>query len=131
MIHVPKMMSAAVITICVGLVHVTPPILPPSAFAREVPQAKSPPNSDAKPKAHSVDLHWKASVSVVVGYNVYRADKPEGPFRKLNSSPIPKTNYTDTGVQAGHTYFYKVAAVDAKGNENESPNHIRAVIPSP
>ena len=129
MIQVPKIVSAAVITICFGLIHATPPIQSFLRSGQEVPQPNAPQNPDAKPRAHSVSLSWKASTSKVVGYNVYRAEKSEGPFTKLNSSPIPKTNYKDTGVQAGHSYSYKVAAIDAKGKESESTIMIRAVVP--
>ena len=131
LIQVPKIVSAAVITICLGLINATPAISSLSGFGQEVPQPASPQSPDAKPKAHSVNLSWKASISIVVGYNVYRAEKAEGPFTKLNSSPVNKTNYQDTGVRAGHTYFYKVAAIDAKGKESESTTQIKAVVPSP
>jgi Fibronectin type III domain len=129
MMQVTKIVSAAVATICLGLIQATPAIPSLSGLGREASQANSPQNPDAKP--HSVSLHWKASTSVVAGYNVYRAEKSEGPFAKLNSSPIRETNYKDTGVQAGHTYFYKVAAVDAKGKESEPTTQIQAVVPSP
>ncbi len=124
------MVSGAVVTICFGLIQAVPPLLSLSGFGQGVPQPSSPQNPGAEPKAHSVNLNWKASTSVVAGYNVYRAEECEGPFTKLNSSPIRTTNYTDTGVQAGHNYFYKVAAVDAKGRESESTNQIRAAVPS-
>ena len=131
MMQLPKIVFAGVITICLGLIHATPatPSLP--RLGQEVAQPASPQSPDAKSKAHSVNLSWKASTSIVVGYNVYRAEKSEGPFTKLNSSPIVKTNYEDTGVRAGHTYYYKVAAVDAKGKESESTTQIQAVVPSP
>jgi Fibronectin type III domain len=131
MMQVPKIAPAAVITICLGLTHVTHAVPSLSHLGQGIQEPNSPQNPDAKPHTHSVTLHWKASTSVVVGYNVYRAEKSEGPFTKLNSSPIVKTNYEDTGVRAGHTYFYKVAAVDAQGKESESTTQIQAVVPSP
>src|SRR6266436_9529468 len=67
MIQVSKIAFAAVI--CFGLI-LTPPILSPSTLGQEVPQPNSPRTADAKPKAHSVNLNWKASTSVVVGYNI-------------------------------------------------------------
>jgi len=128
MIQVSKIAFAALI--CFGLI-LRPPILSPSTLGQEVPQPNSPRTADAKPKAHSVNLNWKASTSVVVGYNIYRAEKSEGPFRKLNASAVGKTNYKDTAVQAGHTYFYKVAAVDPKGRESATTDPMRAAVPSP
>jgi fibronectin type 3 domain-containing protein len=82
-------------------------------------------------RPHSVDLKWKASVSRVVGYNVYRSETDGGPFLKLTSAPVRVTNFTDRNVQSGHIYFYAVTAVDSKGKESGYSNQIKAPIPSP
>jgi hypothetical protein len=89
--------------------------------------------SDAQtvPHPHSADLKWKASVSRVVGYNVYRSETDGGPYIKLTSAPVRATNYTDRSVQRGHTYFYAVTAVDSRGKESERSNQAKALIPSP
>ncbi len=132
MIRVPKVVLVAVIMMMYfELFLVISPVLSPSGFDHGGTQSNSRQNPDPKPKAHSVDLKWKASPSVVVGYNVYRADKSDGPYRKLNSSPVRETNYKDTTVQADHTYFYRVTAVDAKGGESGFTSQIKAVVPSP
>lgn len=83
------------------------------------------------PHPHSADLKWKASVSRVVGYNVYRSETDGGPYIKLTSAPVRATNYTDRSVQGGHTYFYAVTAVDSSGKESGYSNRIKAPIPSP
>lgn len=80
---------------------------------------------------HSVDLKWKASVSHVVGYNVYRSETDGEPYLKLTSAPVRTTHYTDRSVQSGHTYFYAVTAVDSKGKESVHSNQVKALIPSP
>ena len=132
MIRVPKVVLVAfIIMMYFGLFLVISPVLSPSGFGQGGTQSNSRQNPDAKPKAHSVELKWKASASIVVGYNVYRADKSEGPYTKLNSSPVRETNYKDTTVQAGRTYFYRVTAVDAKGGESGFTSQIKAVVPSP
>ena len=82
-------------------------------------------------RPHSVDLKWKASVSRVVGYNVYRSETDGGPYIKLTSAPVRATNYTDRSVQSGHTYVYAVTAVDGKAKESVHSNHAKALIPSP
>jgi fibronectin type 3 domain-containing protein len=83
------------------------------------------------PHAHSVDLKWNASVSPVVGYNVYRSERGGEPYIKLTSAPVRTTNYTDRTVQSGRLYFYVVTAVDSKGKESGYSNQIKAPIPSP
>jgi len=82
-------------------------------------------------EGHFAVLTWKASTSAVAGYYVYRSENSGGPHKKLNSSPIRETTYKDSSVQAGHTYFYLVTAVDAKGYESGFSNQVRATVPSP
>jgi hypothetical protein len=80
---------------------------------------------------HSVSLAWSASTSTVAGYNVYRGTQSGGPYSMITTSPDASTNYTDSTVQAGQTYYYVVTAVDANGNESVDSNQALAVIPTP
>jgi len=91
----------------------------------------SPSDAQTAPHPHSVDLKWKASVSRVVGYNVYRSETDGGPYFKLTSAPVRTTNYTDRSVRSGHAYFYAVTAVDSKNKESVHSNRVKALIPSP
>ncbi len=81
--------------------------------------------------AHSVALAWKASPSQVIGYNVYRGAKSGGPYSRVNSATAAATAFTDSGVQAGQTYFYVVTAVDTSNQESPYSNQAQAVIPTP
>ena len=49
----------------------------------------------------------------------------------LNSAPDATTNYTDSSVLAGATYYYVVTAVDAAGTESAYSNQTQAVVPKP
>jgi hypothetical protein len=82
-------------------------------------------------KAHSADLTWTASVDPVVGYNIYRGGTKGGPYTKINSVVNAPTNYTDSTVSAGATYYYVVTAVDSNGVESPRSNEAKAVIPTP
>ena len=44
------------------------------------------------------------------GYNVYRSETENGEFVKINSELITETSFTDTGLENGQTYYYKLAA---------------------
>ena len=88
-------------------------------------------DQDGGPGHHSVALSWAASTTPVVGYNVYRATPPNGPYSKLNSEPIMTTHYSDTSVEAGHTYTYHVTAVDGKKLESPATTDVTATVPSP
>jgi fibronectin type 3 domain-containing protein len=83
------------------------------------------------PPQHSVSLSWAASTSTVVGYNVYRGGTSGGPYTKINSALESSTNYTDSSVQAGQTYYYVATAVDSTGAESAYSSQVQAVIPSP
>jgi hypothetical protein len=83
------------------------------------------------PPQHSVALSWSADSSTVAGYNVYRGTQTGGPYAKLTSAPAPSTNYGDTAVTAGQTYFYVTTAVDSSGAESAHSNEVQAAIPSP
>jgi hypothetical protein len=76
---------------------------------------------------HKVTLSWKASASVIVGYNVYR--RGMSGVVKLNLEPVPGTTYVDSTVQAGQTYFYTTKAVSPKGRESMPSNEVRVDIP--
>ena len=83
------------------------------------------------PVQHSVDLSWNASTSSVVGYNIYRGPQSGGPYAKVNSVLQASTNYTDSTVQGGQTYYYVVTAVDSSSTESAFSNQTQAVIPFP
>lgn len=79
---------------------------------------------------HTVDLSWKASTSrTVIGYNVYRGNTSGGPYWKINSVLNASTLYTDTSVNAGHTYYYVTTAVNSKDKESSYSKQVQATIP--
>jgi fibronectin type 3 domain-containing protein len=79
---------------------------------------------------HYVYLSWTASVSSIIGYNIYRSTSSSGPFTRLNYFCEPATVYTDYAVVAGQTYYYAVTSV-ASGVESAYSAPVRAVVPSP
>lgn len=82
-------------------------------------------------KAHSADLTWNASQDVVIGYNVYRGGTKGGPYAKINPVLNATTNYTDSTVGAGATYYYVVTAVDSSYAESVNSNEAQITVPSP
>jgi hypothetical protein len=79
--------------------------------------------------SHSVTLSWIASTSVVSGYNAYRSSVAGGPFSKLNSTPITTTQYTDSSVLGGQTYYYAVTSLDPNNVESADSSETSATIP--
>jgi hypothetical protein len=84
-----------------------------------------------QPIAHSVTLNWTASTSTVSGYNVYRSSVSGGPYTKVNPSLDTTTQYVDSTVVAGQTYYYVVTSVDSSNVESTDSNQVSATIPTP
>jgi fibronectin type 3 domain-containing protein len=65
-----------------------------------------------------VSLSWNASTSAA-SYNVKRSTTNGGPYNTAVASPTV-TNYTDTTVTYGTTYYYVVSAVNTAGQSANS-----------
>ena len=79
--------------------------------------------------SHSATLTWTASTSTVVGYDVYRGTVSGGPYTLLNSSRVAATQYVDSTVSAGQTYYYVVTAVASGAVQSAYSNEVSAAIP--
>jgi hypothetical protein len=66
----------------------------------------------------SVTLNWNASVGTI-GYNVKRATVGGGPYTIIATN-LTGTNYIDSTVTNGTTYFYVVSAINAAGESGDS-----------
>jgi hypothetical protein len=107
-----------------------------SAILSFASDAKNPPTEQevtvrvVDPVQHKVQLSWKASTSKhLLGYNVYRGTRSGGPYKKINGSLDPSTDYTDLHVVAGYKYYYVATAVNLKGQESKHSKQVEAVIP--
>ncbi|HZR29265.1 MAG TPA: hypothetical protein VFA71_10805 [Terriglobales bacterium] len=89
------------------------------------------------PNERFVDLIWAPNIEKdVAGYNVYRreeagpeTDAKNGTPERINSAPITMLSFHDTGVDAGHKYFYSISAVDLRGNESAKSQESAEVKP--
>ncbi|MGO9402336.1 MAG: choice-of-anchor D domain-containing protein [Terriglobales bacterium] len=82
------------------------------------------------PASHSVDLSWDTGAENIVGYNVYRGTVQGGPYEQINTALDSSTNYTDSTVVSGTTYYYVTTEVNTLGEESGYSNVAKAVIPS-
>jgi len=75
-------------------------------------------------------IFWVASApSDVVGYNVYRATTPGGPYTKIASLNAGATTFADPNAQAGITYYYVVTAVGPGNTESVNSNEVSVTVP--
>ena len=79
---------------------------------------------------HTVHLTWDASTSSVVGYYVYRSQSATSGLQKVSSSAVTATDFDDSTVASGSTYYYAVTAVNAAGEESSYSGEATAAIPS-
>jgi len=80
---------------------------------------------------HTVTLSWTDSASGLLGFNVYRSPTSGGPYARVNSALLSGTSFSDSQVQAGHTYFYVTTAVNSGNAESGYSNQAQAIVPSP
>jgi len=66
-----------------------------------------PSNLSASRSGRNVVLSWAASGESVVGYHVYRAAVPAGPYTRLTPRLLTATRFTDIGRIAGGTYMVR------------------------
>jgi acid phosphatase type 7 len=78
----------------------------------------SPTGFGATPGDAQVALKWNAT-ALATSYNVKRSETTGGPYTIIAPN-ITTTNYTDTTVANGTTYFYVVSAVNADGESADS-----------
>lgn len=72
-----------------------------------------------------VVVEWStASELDTVGFYIYRSDRPQGPFTRMNASLIPASpdpltggsyRYEDHSVVPGRTYYYQLEDADNQG----------------
>src|SRR5262249_7756311 len=69
-----------------------------------------PSNLNGVAGAGGVQLTWAGSADSVIGYNVYRAPDPSGPFTRINDAPLSNPGFNDTNAFS-NPYTYMVRAV--------------------
>jgi len=75
-----------------------------------------------------VTLNWTSLVCpiTIVGYNIHRKRLPDGAWTQVNTNPVAVLTYTDTTVQNGFTYRYRITAQDAQGFQSVPTNELNA-----
>jgi len=85
-------------------------------------------------------LDWSSeSATENMGYDVYRSDSPDGEYQILNPEVIPVSgnassthhySFTDTDVESGQTYYYKIADVAVTGSTTNFFGPLTAIASS-
>lgn len=73
----------------------------------------------------TIDLSWQANTETdLVGYHVYRREGPSDAFRRITATPVVGPGFSDATATVGHTYTYRVTAVDGSGNESSPSSEV-------
>jgi len=76
-----------------------------SAYKSARPLPDAPQNLSANTGPKGIELRWDASPGATK-YEIYRATKPNGKFKKIKEVSDPA--FTNTGLTPGMSYYYKV-----------------------
>lgn len=107
-----------------------------SDFAPLIPASGAPstPTGLAATAASSsqINLTW-TQTSGATSYDIYRSNTSGGTFTRLGSEPTVSsgstTTYSNTGLSAGTTYYYKISAINASG-ESAASSEVSATTSS-
>jgi hypothetical protein len=87
-----------------------------SNFVEEVRQTSTGPLVTAATGAGNVALNWFGLGAPTTSYNVYRSTVNGGPYTMISTpATVTGTNYTDSTVSNGLTYYYVVTSVTPYG----------------
>ena len=92
------------------------------AMTLKIPIPRRPSGLVAQGQAGGAALEWQEAVDcnggAVSGYNLYRSTTSGGDYTKANLSLITGTEYDDTGLEEGTTYYFVITSVDSDGDES-------------
>jgi hypothetical protein len=77
-----------------------------------------PPPTDLEAKSAGADLEltWESTGSATDGYNIYRADKPQGPYERLNATPVKGTSFLAENPSPASKYMVRALRLETSGS---------------
>lgn len=78
------------------------------------PPAPPAPHFVATDQLDAAHLEWTpVAAADLLGYDVWRAPAPGGPFARVNADVVRSAYFRDTGLLPSTRYYYRVSAVDS------------------
>jgi len=75
---------------------------------------------------NSITIEWQVSPDdregIITGYEILRAESPEGEYAKVGDAPRGTNSYIDSGPENHKDYFYKIRALSAAGPSDSQPS---------
>ena len=100
----------------------------PSVFIA-VARYPYPPRNLSAVGSSNVTISWQPHPisREIKGYHVYRSTNSDNAFVELTNATVGATNYTDTAVQSGTTYYYAMTSEEFSGLESDVLSEILKV----
>ena len=67
-----------------------------------------------------INLSWTDNSSTETGFRIERSSSSAGPYSEIATVGANVTTYSNTGLSASTTYYYRVRAYNANGNSASS-----------
>jgi hypothetical protein len=86
-------------------------------------------NIRAESREDRVFVLWDESAdNDIIGYNIYKSQKKNKGFKKINLNPVGLNYFRDNEVAIGDNYYYQVTALDVSLNESEPSETIKVDV---
>ena len=102
----------------------------PAAVAADTTSPAAPTGLCAVAGDTQASVDWNGNTEPdLAGYNVYRSTTSGGLYTEIDNTTV--SDYTDTGLANGTTYYYVVTALDTSSNESGYSNEASATPHNP
>ncbi|MBT4497008.1 MAG: hypothetical protein HOC74_04765, partial [Gemmatimonadetes bacterium] len=96
----------------------------------ETPSPPAPAGVAAGAGDEEVTLSWNAvDDTTLVGYHVYRQDRPEADFVRITHNPLVETTYADEDLTNEQTYTYRATSLGRFALESVVPSDTASATP--
>jgi hypothetical protein len=97
------------------------------------PQVPSTPTgvSATAQSSSSITISWNASSPTPAYYNIYRSTSSNGTYTSIGYVSGTSTSYSNTGLTASTTYYYKVDAENSAGGKSSQSSSASATTQAP
>lgn len=106
--------------------------IPNASFVDDFVMPGTAPNTPTKVDANAtsfeqIDVSWEDNSDNETGFQIYRAKSVAGPYSVVATVAPNNTTYSDIGLEAATTYYYKIVAIGQYGESDaEAPSVSRA-----
>ncbi len=126
---IPKELDGVPLKVVVtGKFYALPKPTTPPGQAKKDPPPEAPAELGAMSVSETrIDLNWADNEeSDLDYYNVYRSTTSGGSYSRINSNNVEVSEYSDTELTSGTTYYYVVTAVNTSDKESAYSNEASA-----